>query len=95
MLNFEIVSSIGSSAGYGRISQQQEILYGFCLFCYSLVCKALVLCWPNVNLFINIILGPIYFSTPWATLGFLRPTHAHAHTNLHPCLWAQVLTAIG
>jgi hypothetical protein len=61
VLNFEIVSSIGSSAGYGRISQQQEILYGFCLFCYSLVCKVLVLRWPNVNLFVNILLGPIYF----------------------------------
>jgi hypothetical protein len=63
LLNFEIVLSIGSSAGYGRISQQQEILYGFCLFCYSLVCKALILCWPNMNLFINILLALIYFLT--------------------------------
>jgi hypothetical protein len=37
VLNFEIVLSIGSSAGYGRISQQEEILYGFYLFYYSLV----------------------------------------------------------
>jgi hypothetical protein len=27
LLNFEIVSSIGSSAGHGRISQQEEILF--------------------------------------------------------------------
>jgi hypothetical protein len=32
MLNFEIVSSIGSSARYGRISQQEEISYSFVHF---------------------------------------------------------------
>jgi hypothetical protein len=62
-LNFEIVLSIGSSARYGRISQQEEILYGFCSFCYSLVCKVLVLHWPNMNLFVSILLGPNSFST--------------------------------
>jgi hypothetical protein len=32
LLNFEIVLSIGSSTRYGRISQQEEILYGFVYF---------------------------------------------------------------
>jgi hypothetical protein len=51
LLNFEIVLSIRSSAGYGMISQQEEILYSFCLFCYSLIYKVLILHWPNVTIF--------------------------------------------
>jgi hypothetical protein len=61
MLNFEIVSSSGSSTGYGRISQREEISYGFVYFVTHSFCKALVLRWQNVNLFVNIILGPIFF----------------------------------
>jgi hypothetical protein len=34
VLNFEIVSSIGSSARYRRISQQEETSYGFYFICF-------------------------------------------------------------
>jgi hypothetical protein len=41
VLNFEIVLSIGSSAGYGRISQQEEISFILLLTHLQGTCTAL------------------------------------------------------
>jgi hypothetical protein len=37
-------------------------------FVTHLFCKALILCWPNMNIFINILLGLINFNTNESTL---------------------------
>jgi hypothetical protein len=45
----------------GLVSKKKYCMVSIC-FITPLFCKALILCWPNMNLFINILLGLINFN---------------------------------